>query len=163
MTLVVERVRFERPYESNIGIGLDDRFHPKRPETTIDQHATITIVEKIFWCTVESCKYAANFARRRLVRSSPLRRHRWLGRVHLGIRCHSVERLSHGQDFSIDGFAHVTSRLDPNVFDSLENGMRFFIVDDRDASALRMILSVMSDPCLTEHLVSETQFVVGRF
>ena len=41
--------------------------------------------------------------------------------------------------------------------------MRFLAVDDGNSRALSVILSVVTDPSLPEHLMSEAEFVISRF
>ena len=41
--------------------------------------------------------------------------------------------------------------------------MRCLVRHEGDSSALHMILTVVANPCLTEHLMAEPEFIIGPF
>ncbi len=161
--LIAEGVRLEGTNGRDIHVRRDFVFQAHCPEDAVTHQATITFVGQIFRRSVQRREDSPGFARCRLVGASPLRRLRLLRFIDGRIRLHPVEWLSYRQNVAIDGLADVAARLNPDILHAAQNRMRLHCIDDGDAGALSMILTVMTDPRLPEHLMSKPEFIVSGF
>ncbi len=143
-----EGVGFKWANEGDIGIRLDLVFHSHRPKATVDEHHSVAIIENVLRSSIERCEDPCTLSRCGAVRASPLGWHRWFALVWRSIRCHAVQRLSHGKDFAINRLSDIATRLYPNVAHAAQNGMALLLIDDRNTRALCMVLAVMSHPGL---------------
>ena len=143
---VAERARFVGADERHVEIGFDGGLQAQRPERCVHQHATVAVVEEILGGTVKRGEDAAGFAGGAFISAGPLGGHRRLGGVGRGIGSHAVERLGHGENLAVGGFAHVAALVGPDGFHAAQNRMGGERGDDVDAGALRVVLAVVADP-----------------
>jgi hypothetical protein len=160
MRTATERIGLERTDEGDVQIGFDGIIETKRPEAAVQDEAAIAFVGDVLGGAVKRCENATFLAGSGFVRARPFGRHRGFGGVRRGIGSHSIERLGHGEDFAAGWFADVAANLHPDVFHTTKDRVGFLFFNDRDAGALFVVLSVVSDPCLAEDLMAETVFVI---